>query len=395
MKKQCPAERERGTSITLRNGLVKDVSQSFTSLTGYMPEMVTGKTIEDLLVNDLKATVEKPELIRQSENLHCFIFNRWMKPEEVDISFTECGASGETIVSIHTTDSYNDVEQSIREKYEKLLEKEKAEKEALKKALKAKDDYFLFIAHELKTPLVIIHSAVQAIEYLCKNEMSDKLKGFLQKIKQNTHKQLRLINNILDISRLNAGGLKINRHNIDIVALAREITESVKLYAQQKNISLGFNSTMESKIMALDEDMFERMLLNLLSNAIKFTPAGGQVNVSISESQSGQKEYVHITVKDQGIGIPEDKQELVFECFGQADYTLARQTGGTGIGLSLVKKIVSAFGGEVFLESRIGEGSTFKIQLPVYVDQESKACEDMAGKNLSQFVAMEFSDYLS
>lgn len=393
--KQHPAERERGTSITLRNGLVKDVSQSFTSLTGYMPEMVTGKTIEELLVNDLKATVEKPELIKQSENLHCFIFNRWMKPEEVDISFTECGASGETIVSIQATDSYNDVEQSLREKYEKLLEKEEAEKEALKKALKAKDDYFLFIAHELKTPLAIIHSAVQAIEYLCKNEMSDKLKGFLQKIKQNTHKQLRLINNILDISRLNAGGLKINRQNIDIVSLAREITESVKLYAQQKNISLGFDSTMENKIMALDEDMFERMLLNLLSNAIKFTPAGGHVNVSISESQSGQKEYVCITVKDQGIGIPEDKQELVFECFGQADYTLARQTGGTGIGLSLVKKIVSAFGGEVFLESRIGEGSTFKIQLPVYVEQESKACEGMAGRNLSQFVAMEFSDYLS
>ncbi|HOP72572.1 MAG TPA: HAMP domain-containing sensor histidine kinase [Thermoclostridium caenicola] len=395
MMKQHPAERERGTSITLRNGLVKDVSQSFTSLTGYMPEMVTGKTIEELLVNDLKATVEKPELIKQSENLHCFIFNRWMKPEEVDISFTECGASGETIVSIQATDSYNDVEQSLREKYEKLLEKEEAEKEALKKALKAKDDYFLFIAHELKTPLAIIHSAVQAIEYLCKNEMSDKLKGFLQKIKQNTHKQLRLINNILDISRLNAGGLKINRQNIDIVSLAREITESVKLYAQQKNISLGFDSTMENKIMALDEDMFERMLLNLLSNAIKFTPAGGHVNVSISESQSGQKEYVCITVKDQGIGIPEDKQELVFECFGQADYTLARQTGGTGIGLSLVKKIVSAFGGEVFLESRIGEGSTFKIQLPVYVEQESKACEGMAGRNLSQFVAMEFSDYLS
>lgn len=395
MMKQHPAERERGTSITLRNGLVKDVSQSFTSLTGYMPEMVTGKTIEDLLVNDLKATVEKPELIKQSENLHCFIFNRWMKPEEVDISFTECGASGETIVSIHTADTYKDIERSLREKYEKLLEKEKAEKEELKKALKAKDEYFMFIAHELKTPLAIIHSAVQAIEYLCKNELSEKLRGFLQKIKQNTHKQLRLINNILDISRLNAGGLKINRQNIDIVDLAREITESVKLYAQQKNITLGFDAAMDSKIMAIDEDMFERMLLNLLSNAIKFTPAGGQVHVSISETHSGQKEYVWITVKDQGIGIPEDKQELVFECFGQADYTLARQTGGTGIGLSLVKKIVSAFGGEVFLESRIGEGSTFKIQLPVYVEQESKACEGMAGRNLSQFVAMEFSDYLS
>lgn len=397
MMKQHPEEEQKcGTSITVKNGLVENVSQSFTSLTGYKPEMVTGKTLEDLLVNDLKATVKRSEL-NKAGNLHCFIFNRWMKPEEVDISFTECAASGETIVSIHTSESYQDEVtsvKSLKEKYETLLEKERAEKEALKKALKAKDDYFLFIAHELKTPLAIIHSAVQAIEYLCKDEMSDKLKGFLQKIKQNTNKQLRLINNVLDIARLNAGGLKINRQNIDIVALAREITESVRLYAQQKHINLKFDSVMNSKIMALDEDMFERMLLNLLSNAIKFTPEGGQIDVVISEKRSGPEEYVCLSVKDQGIGIPEDKQELVFECFGQADCTLARQTGGTGIGLSLVKKIVSAFNGEIFLKSKVGEGSTFIIQLPVYLVQESKACESAAGKNLSQVIAMEFSDYL-
>ena len=172
--KQNPAKWEHGTSITLRNGLVKNVSQSFTSLTGYMPEMVTGKTIEELLVNDLKATLENPELINKCENLHCFIFNRWMIPEEVYISFTECGASDETIVSIHTADSLGNGELSLCEKYERLLEKERAEKEELKKALKAKDDYVLFVAHELKTPLAIISSAVQAIEYLCGSERGDK-----------------------------------------------------------------------------------------------------------------------------------------------------------------------------------------------------------------------------
>ncbi|NLI38143.1 MAG: PAS domain S-box protein [Clostridiaceae bacterium] len=392
--KQYPAEREHGTSIILKNGLVKNVSQSFTSLTGYRPEMVTGKTIEELLVNDLKATLDGPELIKKAENLHCFIYNRWMIPEEVYISFTEYAASGETIVSIHTLDSSDD-DRSQKEKYERLLEKERSEKEDLKKALKAKDDYFLFIAHELKTPLAIIHSAVQAIEYLCKDELSDKCKGFLQKIKQNTHKQLRLINNVLDISRLNAGGLRIDRRNLDVVGLSREITESVKLYAQQKNISLKFDSTVDSMIMGLDEDMFERMLLNLLSNAIKFTPAGGEINVSISKTSSRSSDYACIMVKDQGIGIPEDKQELVFECFGQADCTLSRQVGGTGIGLSLVKKIASAFGGEVFLESKIGEGSTFIIQLPVYLVQECRACETSSGKDLTQTIAMEFSDYLS
>jgi len=393
--KQNPEERENGTSITLRNGLVKNVSQSFTSLTGYMPEMVTGKTIEELLVNDLKATLEKPELISKSENLHCFIFNRWMIPEEVYISFSECGASDETIVSIHTADSTENGAKSLREKYERLLEQERAEKEELRKALKAKDDYVLFIAHELKTPLAVISSAVQAIEYLCGVELSDQCKGFLKRIKQYTNKQLRLVNNILDISRLNAGAIKLDRKNLDIVSLAREITESVRLYAQQKNISLKFSSAQESLVIALDEDMFERMLLNLLSNAIKFTPAGGEISVSVSETCSGSREYARIMVRDQGIGIPEDKQKLVFECFGQADYKLARQTGGTGLGLSLVKKIASALGGDVFLESKIGEGSTFIIQLPIILSQECKVCETSPGQKLDQAVAIEFSDYLS
>ncbi|NLW02227.1 MAG: HAMP domain-containing histidine kinase [Clostridiaceae bacterium] len=392
--KQNPAKWEHGTSITLRNGLVKNVSQSFTSLTGYMPEMVTGKTIEELLVNDLKATLENPELINKCENLHCFIFNRWMIPEEVYISFTECGASDETIVSIHTADSLGNGELSLCEKYERLLEKERAEKEELKKALKAKDDYVLFVAHELKTPLAIISSAVQAIEYLCGSELGDKCKGFLNRIKQHTYKQLRLINNILDISRLNAGAIKIVRKNMDIVGLASEITESIKLYAQQKNISLKFSSESDSMTIALDEDMFERMLLNLLSNAIKYTPVGGEINVSISKTRSGSRDYARIMVKDQGIGIPEDKQKLIFESFGQADYTLARQTGGTGLGLSLVKKIVSALGGEIFLESKIGEGSTFIIQLPVFLVRECRVCETSSGQKLTQTVAIEFSDYL-
>ena len=129
---------------------------------------------------------------------------------------------------------------------------------------------------------------------------------------------------------------------MDIVGLASEITESIKLYAQQKNISLKFSSESDSMTIALDEDMFERMLLNLLSNAIKYTPVGGEINVSISKTRSGSRDYARIMVKDQGIGIPEDKQKLIFESFGQADYTLARQTGGTGLGLSPGKKTASA-----------------------------------------------------
>lgn len=155
--------------------------------------------------------------------------------------------------------------------------------------------------------------------------------------KQNSNRQLKLVNNLLDIIRINAGKIKINLTNIDIILMTRTITESIIIFAEQKGIRLSFSSTLGVKIIGIDEEKYERILLNLLSNAIKFTPRGKSIFVMASQKIVKGKCKVCIKVKDQGIGISPDNQQLIFERFGQVDSSLSRQAEGTGIGLSLLK----------------------------------------------------------
>ena len=258
-----------------------------------------------------------------------------------------------------------------------------------------KDEFLSLISHEFKTPLTVINSAIQAMELICKNELSDKAKGFLNKIRQNSNRQLKLVNNLLDITRINAGHLKINKKDMDIVLLTKSITESITIFAEQKSIKLSFSSTLRKKVIGIDEEKYERILLNLLSNAIKFTPKGKSITVKVSQKIVKGKCKVCIQVKDKGVGIPNDKKELIFERFGQVDSSLTRQAEGTGIGLSLVKMLVELLGGEITLESKEGIGSTFTILLPIEKVKETpieQMIEEITDNRLIQATAIEFSD---
>ena len=264
------------------------------------------------------------------------------------------------------------------------------QKEELKKALMMKDEFFYSISHEFKTPLNIINSAVQAMELICGDELSERSKGFIKKIRQNSFRQLRLVNNILDITRMNSGHLNLNMKNIDIVFLTRAIVESVQLYAQEKGVKLSFKSTIKKRIIGVDDEKYERILLNLLSNAIKFTPRDKNIFVNLSFKDN----KVFLSVEDMGIGIPKEKQGLIFERFGQVNSSLSKQSEGTGIGLSLVKLLVETLGGVINLESEEGKGSTFKIVLPG--DKLGESSEDDKGdaieNRLVQSLNIEFSD---
>lgn len=271
----------------------------------------------------------------------------------------------------------------------------KAEQEKLeiaKKTLAMKDEFISLISHEFKTPLNVIYSAIQLIECAYNDEIPNKVKGLIQNIKQNTFRQLRLVNNLLDITRLNAGQFKLNIENIEIVSFARQITESVKLYSNQKHINIIFNCNLGYKNIATDDEKLERIILNLLSNAIKFTNEGGTVSVSLDENK--ETNMIIIEVSDTGMGIPKDKQELIFERFGQVDSNLSRHAEGTGIGLSLVKKLVAVLNGKIELESEQDKGSTFRIILPAnYYIQEDKNRAFLDGDNrLVNALNVEFSD---
>lgn len=284
-------------------------------------------------------------------------------------------------------------EKALLESQKRLLAVQNLEKEALRECIRMKDDFVSFITHEFKTPLAVINSALQAIEYLCGHEISDRTRGFLNKIRQNTFRQLRLVNNMLDITRFYAGKSRIAKRNLDVVFLTKSIVESVRLYAQNKNVLLDFSATLARKVIGIDDEKYERILLNLLSNAIKFTPVGKSVHVRLGYRSKTRR--VQIDVVDEGVGIPLEKQQLIFERFGQVESSLTRQAEGTGIGLSLVKMLVQEMGGEIALSSEINKGSTFSVFIPAERVQEPKAAgmpPFSTDSRLIQATAIEFSD---
>jgi len=278
---------------------------------------------------------------------------------------------------------------------ELLIKSEKEKNEALQKAIEMKDEFLSLISHEFKTPLTVINSALQAMELLCKDELSTRSKGFLKKIRQNSYRQLRLVNNLLDITRFNAGQMKINKINKDIIFLTKSITDSVQIYAQQKEINLTFSSTIKRREIGIDEEKYERILLNLLSNAIKFTHKGNSICVSVYQKIVDRKCMVCINVADNGIGIPKDKIDLIFEKFGQVDNSLSRQAEGTGIGLSLVKMLVESQCGVITLDSQVGHGSSFNIMFPakkIKAAPVEHMIKEITDSRLIQATAVEFSD---
>ena len=280
---------------------------------------------------------------------------------------------------------------TLRDVQEKLLIAEREKNESLTKALEMKDEFLSLVSHEFRTPLNVISTAIQAMNLICGEELSEKSKEYLGMIRQNTFRQLRLVNNLLDITRVNAGHIKINKKNIDIVFLTKAITESVYAYAYQKGVKVTFVTSLHKKIVAIDDEKYERIVLNLLSNSIKFTSEGKSIVVSIRYHNG----HICIEVKDNGIGIPEDKIETIFERFGQVDSSLSRQAEGTGIGLSLVKKFVEALGGSISVESKVGEGSTFTVLIPdeiVCEEDKEKELIDLLDNRLIQSTDVEFSD---
>lgn len=254
--------------------------------------------------------------------------------------------------------------------------------------LKNQEEFFSFIAHEFKTPLTIINSSIQLLESIYSSELSNNVKKYIDKINISTLQQLRLVNNLLDISRASSGYLNINFRNYDIISVTRLISESVKSFALRKNVNLEFICDIKEKIIAIDDEKYERILLNLLSNAIKFTPQNKSVKVIIEDKDT----FINIYVKDEGVGIPKNKQEEIFHRFVQVNNDLTRKSEGTGIGLCLVKLLVEAIGGKINLKSTVGKGSTFIIELPNKRMENKNVDMNLMDNRLVQTLNMEFSN---
>jgi len=280
----------------------------------------------------------------------------------------------------------------INKQQELLYKSEKKQRELLENDLVMKDEFITLITHEFKTPINVIYSAIQLIEQVYINKIPKPVINLIGTIKRNAFRQLRLVNNLLDITRLQSDQFKLNLKNVDIVFLTRLITESVEIYADQKKINLYFEANISSMKTALDDEKYERIILNLLSNAIKFTPEGGSITVNVKKNIKNKT--VEIAVSDTGIGIPKEKHEMIFQRFGQVESNLARQAEGSGIGLALVKLLVAILEGTIQLDSELDSGSTFTITLPIkegISDEKNEAFQDPDNRLISA-INVEFSD---
>jgi signal transduction histidine kinase len=204
---------------------------------------------------------------------------------------------------------------------------------------------------------------------------------------------LRLVNNLIDITKLDSGYLKLYPCNYDIINVVENITQSVAQYIEGKGINLIFDTNVEEKILACDADMIERILLNLLSNAVKYTEKDGFITVTIKDLGN----VVRISVHDTGVGIAEEKLDYIFERFAQGDRPLSRRCEGSGIGLSLVKSLVELHKGRIYANSTINKGSEFTFELPVVVMDQSANCQVLNPTNEERIhkINVEFSDIYS
>jgi signal transduction histidine kinase/ligand-binding sensor domain-containing protein/DNA-binding response OmpR family regulator len=250
------------------------------------------------------------------------------------------------------------------------LKIESFETRKLKEIDELKSGFFANISHEFRTPLTLILGPAEQLE---QNETDNNKKEKLHTIKRSANRLLRLINQILDLSKLEKGKTKLQCQQGDLVIFLRGIINSFSSIAERKNISLQLVSEVSSIQTYFDRDVFEKIFYNLLSNAFKFTPQGGSIEVEISRpdlapGSNSANNYCNISVKDSGIGISEEYLPNIFNKFYIIENISGFTEQGSGIGLALVKELVELHNGNITVESKINEGSTFTVSIPIGKD---------------------------
>ncbi len=249
--------------------------------------------------------------------------------------------------------------------------------EKLKELDVAKSRFFANISHDFRTPLTLILGPVEDLIAKVKGKSSQ---NELSLIRRNANFLLRLINQLLDLSRLESGKLNLEAIRGDLVKFLKGIVMSFASLAEQKKITLRFEVVADASIPSqafFDHDKIEQIFYNLLSNAFKFSTEGGTVSCFVGHSSMEGSDFIEITIRDTGIGIPKDRLDYVFDRFYQVDSATTRTHEGTGIGLALTKELVKLHKGEITVESEEGKGTAFLVRLPVGKDhlQESKPDE--------------------
>lgn len=335
------------------------VSSNVTLLLGYTPkEFISDKSFwknhihpEDIeqAVLQMKSIFEKNRVVNEYRFLHKDGNYRWLH-DDLILMKDEKGNPLEIIGSTMDITDRKIVEQEL------IKAKQETEKSA-----KVKEQFLANVSHEIRTPM---NGIMGISRLLLQTKLNDEQQQYVDAIKTSADNLLIIINDLLDISKIEAGKMRFEYVQFKLADVLNSVGELVQQKAKHKNISI--EKSLEEKIPSLligDPVRLNQILLNLVDNAIKFTEKGSVKIFAKMLNDDEEKSELEFSVQDSGIGIAEDKQKLIFESFTQASSDTTRKYGGTGLGLTIVKKLVELQGGNISLKSKLGEGSTFIFRL--------------------------------
>ena len=250
----------------------------------------------------------------------------------------------------------------------KDVEKElKAARDLAETMSQAKTSFLANMSHELRTPLNAILGYTELILDNIYGEMPDKMRGVLERVLNNGRHLLGLINDVLDLSKIEAGQFTLSLTDYSLNSLVQTVFVAVEALSTEKHLLLKIEAPSDLPMGRGDERRLSQVLINLVGNAIKFTDAG-EVTIKASAANGSFTVAVH----DTGPGISESDQTKIFEEFLQADGSLTRTKGGTGLGLPIARKIIEMHGGRLWVESALGYGSTFSFSIPISVERQAR-----------------------
>lgn len=251
------------------------------------------------------------------------------------------------------------------------------------------ENFLLNISHDLRGHLNVILSVMQVINHGSAYVTDKKALEYMNIVRRNSLKMLKLINNLIDTTKLENNYYVLNKKNIDIIAMIESTINCIDKYAKQKNIQLIFDTNEEECIMGIDPEVVDRIIMNLLSNAIKFSYCNTNIYIDIFVFNG----EIKISIKDEGPGIPEEYQEKIFNRFYQMSKKRDSDAIGSGIGLDLVNYLVKSMDGQIRLESKEGQGCEFILSFPIKtVEEKDDYCLNDDGSNKIQMLEVEFSD---
>ena len=282
--------------------------------------------------------------------------------------------SGLILIFMYGYKKIRKMDDTIAIKDNQLYKQIEEKNELLEKVLeleRRKNNYLVNMSHELRTPLNVIYSIQQLL-----NDLNDKdkitkkeLSRYIEMCCKNVHRLLKLINDLIDSSKIDAGSYKLFVEEKDLVYVVEEAALSLKSLVEQKGINLIFDTEIEECVMIFDENAIERCIINIVNNASKFTDADGEIFVYISDLD----DKIKIDIRDTGSGIPEENLDTIFDRFSQVvNSKREASSGGSGLGLTITKRLVELHNGEISVTSKINEGSTFTIVLPKTVKEEKE-----------------------